>query len=91
MSSRNPSFPLNGTQTHPLSEHALDVLAECAHPYPVQHVNPGVRDRFARAEPAVVEIIKHPSPFKKHKGSPVDHYLITEAGRAILAARKAKP
>ena len=41
--------PLNGTKTHPLSEHALGVLRLLSEAMLGGHtINPGVRDRLSR-------------------------------------------
>ncbi len=68
--------PLNGTKTHPLSKHALDVLAILARTesgIPAYRVNPGVRNRFYREDLARVEGANR-------------RLIITDAGRAALQA-----
>jgi hypothetical protein len=76
--------PLNGTKTHPLSIHAKQVLAEIARaPVPKLDVNPGVRDRLYRE--SLIEFVKLPSPYKKHKGGKCDFLQITKAGLDALA------
>lgn len=78
--------PLNGTKTHPLSEHAKGVLGgilRCG-PTPSNRINPGVVNRFHRE--GLTETVRLPSPFKTHQGSLIDHEQITEAGRAALSA-----
>lgn len=74
--------PLNGTRTHPLSEAALDALRslDSDGPAPTQQFNPGVVDRLLREE--LVRIVDRPSPYKTHKGRPIAHLEIAEAGRA---------
>lgn len=76
--------PLNGTRTHPLSAHAIDVLRTLARtPRPRQEINPGVVSRFERE--ALVEIVGLPSPYRTHHGRPIDHLRLTDAGRDTLA------
>jgi hypothetical protein len=76
--------PLNGTKTHPLSEHAIAELRNLATaPEPTTGVNPGVVNRLMRENFA--EIVELPSPFKTHKGRPIPYLRITEAGREKLA------
>jgi len=75
--------PLNGTKTHPLSEHAKDRLREIEQaPVPTLALNPGVVDRLLRE--SLVEIVQLPSPYKKHKGGTCAHLRITDAGRQAL-------
>lgn len=75
--------PLNGVKTHALSAHALAELRNIAQsPEPSLGVNPGVINRLMREE--LVEVVRLPSPFKTHKGRPIDHLQITDAGRARL-------
>lgn len=75
--------PLNGTKTHPLSEHARNELADIAiRPVPRQSVNPGVVDRLMR-EGLVAEVMLM-SPFKTHKGRSIPHLMVTSAGRERL-------
>jgi hypothetical protein len=77
-------IPLNGTKTHPLSAHAIDELRNIARsPEPIVGINPGVINRLMREN--LVEIVQLPSPFKTHKGRPVGHLRITNAGRERLA------
>jgi len=76
--------PLNGTKTHPLTTHALEVLAWIAlRPRPVQEVNPGVRNRIEREE--LVDRVDLPSPYTSHKGKKIPFYQINAAGSARLA------
>lgn len=75
--------PLNGTQTHPLSAHAVAELREIqAEPVPRLGVNPGVANRLLRE--SLVEEVLLPSPFKAHKGGSCAHLRITEAGVEAL-------
>lgn len=79
--------PLNGTKTHPLSEHAIGELRDiAAAPVPRQAVNPGVANRLLREE--LVEQVQLPSPFKSHHGrhgkGTCIHLRITDAGREAL-------
>lgn len=67
--------PLNGTRTHPLSEHAKGILRELTRgPVPSYSINPGVRDRLSR-EGLVIETEFGWKRF----------YSITAAGRARIA------
>lgn len=77
--------PLNGTKTHPLTAHALEVLRFMANngPQPRNSINAGVVNRFEREE--LVESVLLPSPYKTHKGSKIEHLQISAAGRARLA------
>jgi hypothetical protein len=76
--------PLNGTLTHPLTKHALSVLAMIARdPTPRQTVNPGVVDRLSR-ENLVADALL-PSPYAIHKGGDIRFLRITDAGRARLS------
>lgn len=69
-------LPLNGTRTHPLSEHAKGVLRELAEGSIRSHlINPGVRDRFERENLAV-----------ENELNGKRFYSITAAGRARLIA-----
>ena len=80
-------LPLNGKKTHPLSAHALEELRNIARaPEPKSGVNPGVVDRLTRED--LVEVVDLPSPFKAHKGGTCPHLRITDAGIAVLQARK---
>lgn len=59
-------LPLNGTNTHPLSEHARAELRAIAEkPVPRRTVNPGVANRLVRE--ALVEDVMLPSPYKNAK------------------------
>lgn len=80
-------MPLNGTKTHPLSEHALAELQDIASaPVPRVAVNPGVANRLLSE--ALVEAVQLPNPFKAHKGGNCEHLRITDAGRAALANKE---
>lgn len=77
--------PCNGTQTHPLSKHALGVLRALARePMPFQEINPGVTNRLTRER--LIDTEPMPSPYKTHKGAKIAFAVITDAGRAALAA-----
>lgn len=79
--------PLNGTKTHPLSEHAFDALRWLLKygPEPRQAFNAGVCNRLERE--ALVEVMLMPSPFPMHKGRKIEFLQITDAGRAVLAEK----
>lgn len=64
----------------PISDHAESVLRNL--PLPAQEINPGVRGRLLQA--GYAEIVKLPSPYKKHKGADIDHYAVSAKGRAYL-------
>jgi hypothetical protein len=75
--------PLNGTKTHPLSDHARNWLATIARaPVPRQDINPGVANRLLRGD--LVEEVQLPSPYRSVKGN-VAHLRITDAGRKEIA------
>lgn len=77
-------MPLNGTKIHPLSRYALAMLLTVARrPTPTQDINPGAVSRLL--DEALIEIVPLPSPFQSHKGKPISHAKITEAGRARVA------
>jgi hypothetical protein len=77
-------MPLNGTKIHPLSAHAKSTLDSIARsPRPSQEVNPGVVRRLT--DESLVEVVRLPSPYKKHKGEKIAHLQITDAGRQELA------
>lgn len=62
--------PLNGTKTHPLSAHALEVMEDLrTRPLPRQELNPGVLNRLYRE--GLIEDVDLPSPYKKHKGAKI--------------------
>lgn len=74
--------PLNGTRTHPLSEHALDVLTRLkTAPMPCARINPGVMNRLHR-EYFIVDVMLK-SPFKTTPDKTM-HCKITKAGIARL-------
>jgi hypothetical protein len=78
--------PLNGTKTHPLSQHAIGVLRELRRgPVVCQDINAGVQNRFLR-DPlgALAEFVNLPSPFRTHKGKLIPHMQITQAGNDFL-------
>ena len=76
-------LPLNGTKTHPLSDHAREELRNiAAKPVPSQAVNPGVANRLLRE--CLVSEVQIVSPFKLHKGRSIAHLQITADGRAIV-------
>ena len=67
----------------PISDHCEGVLRSCARrPVPSQEMNPGARGRLLMA--GYVEITRHPSPYKTHKGALIDHYEATAKGRKYL-------
>lgn len=75
--------PLNGSKTHPLSNHAKSVLSSIANRPMVRHeVNPGVANRLLRE--ALVESVMLPSPYKSDKGGDREHLQITDSGLAKL-------
>lgn len=79
--------PLNGTKTHPLSEHALDELRVLARgPRPASEINPGVVNRLLRGE--LVELVVLPSPYVKHKGRNIEHLRITTLGLASIMTNR---
>lgn len=83
-------LPLNGTQTHPLTEHARSVLLGIAsNPAPRQAINPGVANRLIRE--CLVEEVMLMSPFKTHKGRKIAHLRITPSGRERLCLSKGTP
>lgn len=76
--------PLNGTRTHPLTEHTREVLRSLDRdgPTPRSRINPGVVNRLERED--LAKIVRLPSPFKTHKGRLIEHMQITEAGRVAI-------
>jgi|GEM_PF-5913314 len=75
--------PLNGTKTHPLSDHAIDILRWINRlERPRQEVNAGVVNRLERED--LVKVIRLPSPYKTKVGTLIDFLQITEAGRNVL-------
>ena len=78
--------PLNGTKTHPLTEHARLQLASLRNgPRPCNVFNAGTVDRLKRNEPPLVELVDLPSPYPSHKGRRISHLKITAAGLKELA------
>lgn len=68
--------PLNGTKTHPLSKHAIEVLERLSRGMIAAYrINPGVRNRLYR-EDLIRETINNASSFAQ--------IAITDAGRAAL-------
>jgi hypothetical protein len=66
--------------SRPLTAFSRKVLASIAkEPVPRNSINPGVADRLLRGD--LVESVLLPSPYKLHKGTPIAHLRITEAGR----------
>ncbi len=79
--------PLNGTQTHPLSAHAMDALRSIErHARPPQEINAGVINRLMRE--ALIEIVYRPSPYKTGRGRSISFAQITAAGLAEIARVK---
>ena len=75
--------PLNGTKTHPLTEHAKGVLRRLRREaVPSQEINPGVVNRLCREHLAEIKDLR--SPYAKHKGARINHLVITAAGRAVV-------
>lgn len=76
--------PLNGEKTHPLSDHAFDVLRglERFGPRPRQEINAGVANRFERG--GLAETVRLPSPYITHKGRLIDFMAITDRGREAI-------
>lgn len=82
-----PGQPLNGTDIHPLSRHALDVLASLSRgPQPRQSINPGVRARLQAED--LIEMVDLPSPYAAHRRKPIPFLRITDAGLAALEANR---
>lgn len=76
--------PLNGTKTHPLSEHARGVLQSLyKKSTPTMEVNPGVIDRLTRE--GLAAVMQLTSPYAKHKGGKCNHLVITQAGIEALS------
>lgn len=74
--------PLNGTKTHPLTDHARKVLRALSYgPLPRQSINPGVINRLERE--TLIECIWGPSPYSTKPGER-QYAHITPAGRAAL-------
>ncbi len=79
-------LPLNGTKTHPLTEHALHALRglNALGPRPKGTFNPGIVNRLLREE--LAEVVQLPSPYSIHKGKDIPHLRITAAGLVALRA-----
>lgn len=76
--------PLNGAKTHPLSDHAKEMLRRIADaPIPRAEVNPGVVNRLLRD--SLVEVVMLPSPYKTHGGRLIEYLKIVYAGRVAVA------
>jgi hypothetical protein len=76
--------PQNGTQTHPLTKHALDALRTLANsgPKPRQEFNPGICNRLERGE--LVHVVDLVSPYKTHKGKTIPHLVIRHTGYVAI-------
>jgi hypothetical protein len=66
--------------TKPISDHAEKMLRLL--PMAAQEINPGVRGVLLMH--GYAEIVRLPSPYKKHKGQLIDHYDVSEKGRRFL-------
>ena len=78
--------PLNGSKTHPLTEHgwrALSLLSTSAK-MPAQMLNPGVVNRLLRE--GLVEIYPAPTPYPTRKGN-ILWLQINPAGREKIRER----
>lgn len=81
--------PLNGTKTHPLSEHALGALRNIAlGPVPTQEINAGVINRLLRED--LITIEQMTSPYANGKGKLITWAKITPAGIAVSNRSKTK-
>jgi hypothetical protein len=79
-------LPLNGTKTHPLSDHAKEVLRKLQNgPIPRGSLNPGVANRLERED--LVRTIWKQSPFDRRKGT-IRFLEITDAGHAAVGRRR---
>jgi hypothetical protein len=75
--------PLNGTKTHPLSDHAREELKDISRkPVPRNAVNPGVANRLLRE--GLVEAVMLTSPYKTHNGGKCEHLRIAGPGMVAL-------
>jgi len=75
--------PLNGSKTHPLTEHAWLVLVRLQRdPLPTQEINPGVVNRLLRED--FIEIQQRTSPYAVHQGAKIGTAVITKAGLELL-------
>lgn len=78
--------PLNGENTHPLTEHSRRALASLKDAPAVKSLfNPGVVDRLLRG--GLVEIVMLRSPFKKDRGRERQFLQITDEGRKEAGAK----
>lgn len=78
--------PLNGTKTHPLSEHALGVLMLIKDaPRPSSEFNPGVVNRLMREDLAREREL--PSPYRNGPRKR-PHLYITPHGERALAPKE---
>ncbi|MGB5147471.1 MAG: hypothetical protein WBN86_10140 [Porticoccaceae bacterium] len=68
------------TKRRPLTAHALAELRDLANkPCPRQAVNPGVANKLLSE--GLVESVMLPSPYRTHRGNPLEHLRITDIGR----------
>jgi hypothetical protein len=82
--------PLNGTKTHPLTEHGRAALVRLLQgPMPAQEINAGVVNRLTRGASSewLARTVWLPSPYKSHKGKTIIHLEITDAGKRALPCR----
>ena len=78
--------PLNGTQTHPLSETAKAALRGMTlAPVPRNTLNPGVANRLLRG--GLVGSAMLTSPYKNHMGKDIEHFRITAAGKEVIESK----
>lgn len=71
---------------HALKPASLDALQSLlSSPEPRQSFNPGVATKLVTE--GLVESVNLPSPFATHKGRAIEHFRITDAGRAALKAK----
>ncbi len=82
-------LPLNGTKTHPLSEHAWSALGGLVRgPRPAQEVNPGVINRLEREGMAERMLALSPYPSHKKINHRISWLRITLAGLSKLRERQ---
>lgn len=82
--------PLNGSKTHPLSEHAKAALKLLeSGPIPPFEINPGVLNRLQRS--GFIEYLQLPSPYASHKGKRINHVQLTQAGIDFQSGKIADP
>lgn len=80
--------PLNGTKTHPLTQHAYAALEKLLKgPLPRQDFNAGVSNRLEREDLVEVIMEANPYPTSQKRFPKIEHLKITEAGRAALQNR----